>query len=118
MLVRADPNSKYRELPRSKAAWAAYFKADLETCPALGTPDAPNAKFNACREGAVRKLIESGSGNSILQVDPKKPITLSWVTFFDLPACALHLMPGQCNGVGCSELLDGFGWTHDKCSTA
>jgi hypothetical protein len=107
---------RYRELPRSKAAWAAFFKDDLQSCPALGSPAAPNAKFNACRESAVRKLIEAGGGNAILQVDPKKPISLEWVVFFDLPACTLHQTGGDCNGVGCSELLDGIGWTADKCS--
>lgn len=116
-LVGADPKSRYRQLPRSKAAWAAYFKDDFKTCPALGSPSAPSASFNACRENAVRKLLEAGSGNSILGIDTKKPITLEWTLFFDLPACLLHQSPGDCNGAGCNKLLDAIGWTADKCQS-
>jgi hypothetical protein len=113
LVVSSPATSNYRELPRTKEPWKAYFTEMFQTCPRLQKPGATefSPEYNRCREAATNKLVAAGSGNTVLKID--RPIALSWVAFFDLPACVLVSLPGKCaGGVACDKLL---GWSSDKC---
>jgi len=110
----ATSRSRYRELPGGKAgerAWADYYRAIFKDCLKLQRA-AASPEYTQCREEAARKLVAAGTGNGLLKLD--KAVALSWVAFFDLPACLLVQMPGKCGGVACDKLL---GWTADRCFT-